>query len=146
MLSESCSAEWPKDNHKSVLCFLSCYILIFRSISFRCYCLEGIIMFMRTTAFPTLSFWCKMSFFVPQTGYRGEDDWSREQLCRQIESQLKAELEESQKQLKCAHDIQQEQRNKMQSLRYKNTNQHSSTPIFSFISSNGTSQNGLILS
>lgn len=67
-------------------------------------------------------------FFVPQTDYRGDDDWHREQLCGQVESQLRAELEESQKQLKCAHDTQQEQKNKMQSLRYMtHTEQHSST-------------------
>lgn len=58
--------------------------------------------------------------FLPQTDYRGDDDWHREQLhtIGQVESQLRAELEESHKQMKCAHDTQQEQKNKMQSLRY----------------------------
>lgn len=51
-----------------------------------------------------------------QTDYRGEDGWNREQ----VESQLRAELEESQKQLKCAHNIQQEHKSKIQSLRYTN--------------------------
>lgn len=56
--------------------------------------------------------------FVPQSDHRGEDEWHSEQLCGQVESQLRAELEESQKQLKCAQDTQQEQKNKVQSLRY----------------------------
>lgn len=60
---------------------------------------------------------CKIPFFsAPQTDYRGENGWSREQ----VESQLRAELEESQEQLQCAHNIQQEQKSKMQSLRYTN--------------------------
>lgn len=54
-------------------------------------------------------------FSAHQTDYRGEDGWNREQ----IESELRAELEESQKQLKCAHNIQQEQKSKIQSLRYR---------------------------
>uniref|UniRef100_A0A3B4XRB0 Pericentrin n=1 Tax=Seriola lalandi dorsalis TaxID=1841481 RepID=A0A3B4XRB0_SERLL len=50
----------------------------------------------------------------------GENDWHRDQLHTdgQVESHLKVELEESRTQLKCAHDTQQEQNNKMQSLRY----------------------------
>ncbi|GLD47932.1 A-kinase anchor protein 9-like protein [Lates japonicus] len=58
---------------------------------------------------------CRMAQRHTQTEYRGEDDWHRDQL--QVELQLKAELEESQKRLKCAHDTQQEQNNKIQSLR-----------------------------
>lgn len=58
----------------------------------------------------------KYFFSAPQPDYKGEDVWSREQ----AESQLRAELEESQKQLKCAHNIQQEQKSKIQSLRYIN--------------------------
>lgn len=60
------------------------------------------------------------SVVLPQTDYRAEDDWHRDRLQTdgQVESQLKAELEECQKQLKCAHDTQQEQSNKIQSLRY----------------------------
>ena len=59
-------------------------------------------------------------FFPPQPDHRDEDDWQRNQLRMdaQVESQLKAELEESQKQLKYAHDAQQEQKNKLQSVRY----------------------------
>lgn len=56
---------------------------------------------------------CRMAQRQPQTDYRGENGWSREQ----VESQLRAELEESQEQLQCAHNIQQEQKSKMQSLR-----------------------------
>lgn len=64
-------------------------------------------------------------FFVLQSDYRGEDEWHGEQLCGQVETQLRAELEESQKQLKCAQDTQQEQKNKVQSLRYmKHTTCH----------------------
>lgn len=57
-------------------------------------------------------------FLSPQSDYRGDDEWHGEQLCGQVESQLRAELEESQKQLKCAQDTQQEQKNKVHSLRY----------------------------
>lgn len=53
-----------------------------------------------------------------QTDYRGDDEWHRDHLCGQAESQLRAELEMIQKQLKCAHDTHQEQKNKIQSLRY----------------------------
>ncbi|XP_060938561.1 pericentrin [Limanda limanda] len=53
---------------------------------------------------------CRMAQRHTQTDNRGETDG-------QVESQLKAELEERQKQLQCAHDTQREQNNKMQSLR-----------------------------
>ena len=59
--------------------------------------------------------------FLSQTEYRGDDEWHRDQLSVQVEAHLRAELEESQKQLKCAHDAQQEQKNKIQSLRYSST-------------------------
>ncbi|KAG7229208.1 hypothetical protein INR49_013151 [Caranx melampygus] len=62
---------------------------------------------------------CRMAERHTQADYRGENDWHRGQLHTngQFESQLKAELEESQKQLKCAHDSHREQNNKIQSLR-----------------------------
>ncbi|XP_070699119.1 pericentrin [Pempheris klunzingeri] len=62
---------------------------------------------------------CRMAQRHTQTDYRGEDDWHGDQLWTdgQAASQLRVELEESQKQLKCAHDTRQEQQNKMQSLR-----------------------------
>ncbi|XP_078134423.1 pericentrin isoform X2 [Sander vitreus] len=62
---------------------------------------------------------CRMAQRHTQTDYRDEDDWHRDQpwTDRQVESQLRVELEESQKQLKCAHDTQQEQKNKIQSVR-----------------------------
>ncbi|XP_028420872.1 pericentrin isoform X5 [Perca flavescens] len=62
---------------------------------------------------------CRMAQRHTQTDYRDEDDWHRDQprTNGQVESQLRAELEESQKQLKCAHDTQQEQKNKIQSVR-----------------------------
>ncbi|XP_039642921.1 pericentrin isoform X3 [Perca fluviatilis] len=62
---------------------------------------------------------CRMAQRRTQTDYRDEDDWHRDQprTNGQVESQLRAELEESQKQLKCAHDTQQEQKNKIQSVR-----------------------------
>ncbi|XP_039994200.1 pericentrin isoform X3 [Xiphias gladius] len=62
---------------------------------------------------------CRMAQRHTQTDYRAEDDWHRDRLQTdgQVESQLKAELEECRKQLKCAHDTQQEQSNKIQSLR-----------------------------
>ncbi|XP_035529571.1 pericentrin [Morone saxatilis] len=60
---------------------------------------------------------CRMAQRHTQTDYRGDDDWHRDQLCGQFEFQLRAELDESQKQLKCAFDTQQEQKNKIQSLR-----------------------------
>ncbi|XP_062295952.1 pericentrin isoform X3 [Scomber scombrus] len=62
---------------------------------------------------------CRMAQRHTHTDYRGDDDWHREQLhtIGQVESRLRAELEESHKQLKCAHDTQQEIKNKMQSLR-----------------------------
>uniref|UniRef100_A0A3B5B329 Pericentrin-like n=1 Tax=Stegastes partitus TaxID=144197 RepID=A0A3B5B329_9TELE len=59
-------------------------------------------------------------FFHPQTDYRGDDSWQRDQLQidGRVESHLRAELEESKKQVKRAHDVQQEQKNKLLSLRY----------------------------
>ncbi|XP_030299600.1 pericentrin isoform X3 [Sparus aurata] len=60
---------------------------------------------------------CRMAQRHTQTDYRGDDEWHRDQFSVQVEAHLRAELEESQKQLKCAHDAQQEQKNKMQSLR-----------------------------
>ncbi|XP_069391966.1 pericentrin isoform X4 [Paralichthys olivaceus] len=57
---------------------------------------------------------CRMAQRHTQTDNRGEYDWQRD---GQFESQLKAELEENQKQLKCAHDTQREQNKKIQSLR-----------------------------
>ncbi|XP_034530488.1 pericentrin isoform X2 [Notolabrus celidotus] len=62
---------------------------------------------------------CRMAQRHTQTDSRGDDDWHRDQFCTdgQVEYQLRAELEESQRHLKCAHDTQQEQKNKTQSLR-----------------------------
>ncbi|XP_054861917.1 pericentrin isoform X3 [Amphiprion ocellaris] len=62
---------------------------------------------------------CRMAQRHTQTDYRGEDNWQRDQLQidGRVESQLRAELEESKKQVKCAHDTQQEQKNKILSLR-----------------------------
>ncbi|XP_078031283.1 pericentrin isoform X3 [Epinephelus lanceolatus] len=62
---------------------------------------------------------CRMAQRHTQTDYRDEGDWHRDQLRTdgQVESQLRSELEESHKQLKYAHDTQQEQKNKIQSLR-----------------------------
>ncbi|XP_068436282.1 pericentrin [Clinocottus analis] len=62
---------------------------------------------------------CRMAQRNTDTDYKEEDDRLRGQLQtdRQSESQLRTELEESQKQLKCAHDTQQEQKNKIQSVR-----------------------------
>ncbi|XP_031165616.2 pericentrin isoform X6 [Sander lucioperca] len=62
---------------------------------------------------------CRMAQRHTQTDYRDEDDLHTDHpwTDRQVESQLRAELEESQKQLKCAHDTQQEQKNKIQSVR-----------------------------
>ncbi|XP_069008664.1 pericentrin isoform X2 [Embiotoca jacksoni] len=61
---------------------------------------------------------CRMAQRHTQTDYSGDDNWQRDQLQTDglIGSQLRAELEDSQKQLKCAHDIQQEQKNKLLSL------------------------------
>lgn len=55
-----------------------------------------------------------------QTAHRADSNWHRDQLHTEglVESQLRVELEESQKQLKCAHDTQHEQKNKIMSLRY----------------------------
>ncbi|KAM4541725.1 pericentrin isoform 3-T3 [Odontesthes bonariensis] len=59
---------------------------------------------------------CRMAQRHTQSDFT--DNWHRNQLqTDHIESQLKAELEESQKQLKCAHDTLQEQHNKILSLR-----------------------------
>ncbi|XP_042292883.1 pericentrin isoform X3 [Thunnus maccoyii] len=62
---------------------------------------------------------CRMAQRHTHTDYRGDNDWHREQLQTdgQVESRLRAELEESHKQLKCASDTQQEQKNRVQSLR-----------------------------
>ncbi|KAL3968743.1 ryanodine receptor 1 [Sarotherodon galilaeus] len=62
---------------------------------------------------------CRMAQRHTQTDDRVDSNWHRDQLQteQRDESQLRAELEESQKQLKCAHDAQQEQKNKMMSLR-----------------------------
>ncbi|XP_027130303.1 pericentrin isoform X5 [Larimichthys crocea] len=60
---------------------------------------------------------CRMAQRHTQTDYRGDGEWHRDHLCGQAESQLRAELEMIQKQLKCAHDTHQEQKNKIQSLR-----------------------------
>ncbi|XP_074517505.1 pericentrin isoform X9 [Sebastes fasciatus] len=53
---------------------------------------------------------CRMAQRTTQTDHRDEDD-------RQDESQLRAELDESRKQLKCSHDTQQEQKSKIHSAR-----------------------------
>ncbi|KAM7376064.1 hypothetical protein PAMP_005812 [Pampus punctatissimus] len=60
---------------------------------------------------------CRMAQRHTHTDYRS-DDWYREQLQTdgRVESQLRAELDESHKQLKCAYDTQQEQKNKIQSF------------------------------
>ncbi|XP_071063370.1 pericentrin isoform X2 [Pseudochaenichthys georgianus] len=60
---------------------------------------------------------CRMAQRPTQTDHRVEGDWHGDRVDGQVESQLRAELEESQKQLKCAHDTQQEHKNKMQSVR-----------------------------
>ncbi|XP_011617110.2 pericentrin isoform X3 [Takifugu rubripes] len=58
---------------------------------------------------------CRMAQRYSETD--GGDGWQRDELSRQIESQFRTEMEESQKQLKCAQDTQQEQKNQIQSLR-----------------------------
>ncbi|KAM6968416.1 pericentrin [Tautogolabrus adspersus] len=62
---------------------------------------------------------CRMAQRHSQPEFRGDEDWQRDQprADGQVEYQLRAELEESQKHLKCAHDTQQEHKNKIQSLR-----------------------------
>ncbi|XP_008275148.1 pericentrin [Stegastes partitus] len=62
---------------------------------------------------------CRMAQRHTQTDYRGDDSWQRDQLQidGRVESHLRAELEESKKQVKRAHDVQQEQKNKLLSLR-----------------------------
>ncbi|KAK5617014.1 hypothetical protein CRENBAI_016494 [Crenichthys baileyi] len=61
---------------------------------------------------------CRMAQRQTQTDY-SDDGWHRSQLQSDghVEAQLKAELEENQRQLKCAHDALQEHKNKMLSLR-----------------------------
>uniref|UniRef100_A0A673B4S6 Pericentrin n=1 Tax=Sphaeramia orbicularis TaxID=375764 RepID=A0A673B4S6_9TELE len=58
---------------------------------------------------------CRMAQRHTQIDDRGNEDWQRNQT--ETEFQLRTELEESHKQIKCAHDIQQEQKNKIQTLR-----------------------------
>ncbi|KAM6917864.1 pericentrin isoform 2-T2 [Lycodopsis pacificus] len=62
---------------------------------------------------------CRMAQRDTRTDYRDEDDGHRDPLQTdgQGDSHLRTELEESQKQLKCAHDTQQEQKNRIQSVR-----------------------------
>ncbi|XP_071373521.1 pericentrin isoform X2 [Centroberyx affinis] len=62
---------------------------------------------------------CRMAQRDTHTDCRGDGDWQREQLQIEgrVETQLRAELEESQKRLNLAHNAQQEQKNKIQSLR-----------------------------
>ncbi|KAK9534370.1 hypothetical protein VZT92_009414 [Zoarces viviparus] len=62
---------------------------------------------------------CRMAQRHTRTDDRDDDDGHRDQLQTdgQGDSHLRTELEESQKQLKCAHDTQQEQKNKIQSVR-----------------------------
>ncbi|XP_026194895.1 pericentrin-like isoform X2 [Anabas testudineus] len=62
---------------------------------------------------------CRMAQRHTQNVYRGDADWHRDQLQTegQFESQLRAELQQSQKQLKCAHDTHQEQKSRIESLR-----------------------------
>ncbi|XP_030575002.1 pericentrin isoform X2 [Archocentrus centrarchus] len=62
---------------------------------------------------------CRMAQRHTQTDDRVDSNWHRDQLHTEgrVESQLRVELEESQKQLKCAHDTQHEQKNKIMSLR-----------------------------
>ncbi|XP_070402930.1 pericentrin isoform X4 [Nothobranchius furzeri] len=61
---------------------------------------------------------CRMAQRNTQSDYI-DDDWHRRQLQTdgQVESQLRAELEENQNQLKCSHNALQEQKNKILSLR-----------------------------
>ncbi|XP_047200841.1 pericentrin isoform X3 [Girardinichthys multiradiatus] len=61
---------------------------------------------------------CRMAQRQTQTDY-SDDGWHRSQLQSDghIEAQLKVELEENQRQLKCAHDALQEHKNKMLSHR-----------------------------
>ncbi|XP_047466343.1 pericentrin [Mugil cephalus] len=62
---------------------------------------------------------CRMAERHTQPDQRDDNTWHRDQLLidGRVESQLREELEENQKQLKCAHDAQQEQNNKILSLR-----------------------------
>ncbi|CAJ1074387.1 pericentrin isoform X4 [Xyrichtys novacula] len=63
---------------------------------------------------------CRMAQRHTQSDFRGGDDgWHRDQLRTegQVEYQLRVDLDDSQKLLKCAHDTQQELKNKIQSLR-----------------------------
>ncbi|KAM4723553.1 pericentrin isoform 2-T2 [Anableps anableps] len=61
---------------------------------------------------------CRMAQRQTQTDYT-DDSWHRNHLQSDghVESQLRAELEENQRQLKCAHDSLQEHKNKILSLR-----------------------------
>lgn len=105
-LSESCSVGWLRDTHK----WVSVISKDFPFFQWNCY----LYWFYSVSELITFS-------FLSQTDYRGDDEWHRDQFSVQVEAHLRAELEESQKQLKCAHDAQQEQKNKMQSLRYSST-------------------------
>lgn len=61
---------------------------------------------------------CRMAQRHTQTDCRDEDNWHREsQTDGQVQLQFRTELQESQEQLKCAQDIQQEQKNNITSLR-----------------------------
>ncbi|KAK2826430.1 hypothetical protein Q5P01_020644 [Channa striata] len=63
---------------------------------------------------------CRMAQSHTQADHRGDSDWLREKLQtdEQVEFQLRAEVQQSQKLLKCAHETQQEQKNKIESLRH----------------------------
>ncbi|KAM8833844.1 pericentrin [Synchiropus picturatus] len=58
---------------------------------------------------------CRMAQRHTASDARVDGDWNKEQLSREL--QVSTELEESQKQLQCAHDKQQEQRSEIQTLR-----------------------------
>ncbi|KAM4625822.1 pericentrin [Polymixia lowei] len=62
---------------------------------------------------------CRMAQRETGTDYRGDGDWQRDPLQGdgQVETNLRAELEETRKHLNSAHNTQQEQKNTMQSLR-----------------------------
>ncbi|CAN9502418.1 unnamed protein product [Ophioblennius macclurei] len=62
---------------------------------------------------------CRMAQRHTQTDDRSDNNWYRgqSQTDGQVEFQLQTELQESQKQLRCAEDTQQEQKNKIMSLR-----------------------------
>lgn len=123
LLCESFSVEWPRDTHR----YVSVRTLkpsrgrkfSFNLVSWCCNITTHFALFRCEKKEIGLNIWIFPFFFKfsSQTDYRGDDSWHRDQLGAQVESQLRVELEESHKQLKCAHDTQQEQRNKMQSLR-----------------------------